>query len=428
MSPEQALGKSAGPASDIYSLGIVLYQMLTGQLPFQADSTAALLHKQAYEPPPSVRKQVPDLPPAVEVVLGRALAKEPTQRFRTATEFAQALEAAARGKPLPAPARTTRTQPAPAKPWLTWRRLLPLAAAAVILLALLIATLSGIWAPGQPAAHQPPAPTAPPSDQALLAETTGLSSPSPPSPPAGGETTPAKPVARPQVIARQAVNVYTGPGDNYPKAGQTTAGQTLEALAFNEGRTWLRVCCVAGEPTWVRAELVDFVGSAAVVPVEPNIPPTPTISQEVGAALAATATLAPPEPLMQTSSAPSTDTPRPPPPPTPRPAVVVGSPQCPRSSCCITSPVQNETLKGVVPIQGTATDERFDFYKFEYRPESKPEYTYLVHKQTPVVNGILMDWWTMTVPPGTYWLRLTVVDKSGNYKPPAELRIYVAPR
>lgn len=71
MSPEQARGKPVGPASDIYSLGIVLYQMLTGRVSFQADSTPALLNKQVYERPAPVRNYVPALSPAMEQALDR---------------------------------------------------------------------------------------------------------------------------------------------------------------------------------------------------------------------------------------------------------------------------------------------------------------------------------------------------------------------
>ncbi len=91
MSPEQASGKPVGPASDIYSLGIVLYQMLAGRVPFQADSAPALLHKQVYEQPLPVRRLVPDLPPRIDGVVAQALAKAPERRFGTAGEMARAL-------------------------------------------------------------------------------------------------------------------------------------------------------------------------------------------------------------------------------------------------------------------------------------------------------------------------------------------------
>jgi hypothetical protein len=71
--------------------------------------------------------------------------------------------------------------------------------------------------------------------------------------------------------------------------------------------------------------------------------------------------------------------------------------------------------------------ENFQYYKFEYRPEGA-EWRFLLQSDQPVVGGTLMEWWTMTVGPATYWLRMTVVDNGGNYLPPAELRVHVAPQ
>jgi oligopeptide transport system substrate-binding protein len=91
MSPEQASGQPVGPASDLYSLGIVIYQMLAGRAPFQGDTTPALLHKQVYEQPQPVRTHAPDLPKGVDAVLAKALAKDPSQRFSSAVELTRAL-------------------------------------------------------------------------------------------------------------------------------------------------------------------------------------------------------------------------------------------------------------------------------------------------------------------------------------------------
>jgi serine/threonine protein kinase len=92
MSPEQVKGESVGPPADIYALGIVLWEMLTGELPFQGDTPMAVLLKRVQERPPSVLMKVPDLPDRVEAVMQQALATEPDDRFRTASEFSRAFD------------------------------------------------------------------------------------------------------------------------------------------------------------------------------------------------------------------------------------------------------------------------------------------------------------------------------------------------
>ncbi len=89
LAPEQLRGK-AQPASDQYALGVVIYEWLCGKPPFQGPFLeVAVQHVSA--PPPSLREQVPDLSPAIEEVVLRALAKEPEQRFTRAQDFSTAL-------------------------------------------------------------------------------------------------------------------------------------------------------------------------------------------------------------------------------------------------------------------------------------------------------------------------------------------------
>ena len=93
MSPERILGESIDGRSDIFSVGCILYEMLTGERPFQADSTTGILYKIVHEPPPKILDLYPDLPDEVQEILSRALAGKPGERFRTAGEMAQELEA-----------------------------------------------------------------------------------------------------------------------------------------------------------------------------------------------------------------------------------------------------------------------------------------------------------------------------------------------
>jgi serine/threonine-protein kinase len=79
----------------VYALGIVLYEMLTGELPFTADTPVAVLLKHMQANPPSLTLKVPDLPAGVEPVLLQALAKNPADRFSTTGQLAAALATAA---------------------------------------------------------------------------------------------------------------------------------------------------------------------------------------------------------------------------------------------------------------------------------------------------------------------------------------------
>jgi WD40 repeat protein/serine/threonine protein kinase/two-component SAPR family response regulator len=111
ISPEQILGEPATPLSDIYSLGAVVYETLTGEKPFPNTAPASLLHHHLHEPLPPVTASRPDLPVSIDTVLQKATHKDPSQRYSNVQVLAEAFRSAAQGLQPVSEARLTAEVP-----------------------------------------------------------------------------------------------------------------------------------------------------------------------------------------------------------------------------------------------------------------------------------------------------------------------------
>ena len=98
MAPEQGLGEAGDERSDLYSLGVILFQLLTGKLPYDAETPLAVILKHLNEPIPSARALNPSLPESIDLIVNRLLAKDPADRYQVAGELIADLERVERGE------------------------------------------------------------------------------------------------------------------------------------------------------------------------------------------------------------------------------------------------------------------------------------------------------------------------------------------
>lgn len=308
IAPERVAGKPADARSDLYSMGIVLFEMLTGTLPFQSDSEFDLMLAQVQHPVPKPRDRIQGLPPEVEEIVLKALEKDPERRYQDAFTFASELRqaqskhnaapvAATRSAVAPAPVASAAAPAAQSKSFLSKSMLLA-AGAGLAALAMLI-TAAVLWrqpkpkpdpaveiasevpVPKQEPAAASPAPIVPPAP-VPIEQILGVSPPSDSTAPPPEGTTPPAPVrtAPPPKPAVPTPPVLTPEARRAVLASldQTDGPATGEPGSRPIHKAGLLLALRSGAPAFL-SEIADAVGRRGV-----NFLLNPQVEQELRSA------------------------------------------------------------------------------------------------------------------------------------------------
>lgn len=273
ISPEYIEGNPVGPRSDIYSLGIVLYQMLAGRVPFAGAAPTAILYAHVHKPPPPLSTFRSDIDPALEQVVQRALAKQPEKRYATAGEMARDLQ-----RVLGQQATTPGPVPHSSQP----ARFIPVVMAGMLaLLVLLFLAARGSETPqntqgssgtvGSPATL--PAMRTPTVRQASLASSATsatatltadrtLAAATTPSPPPHSTATPTvSGITTTGVIVNGGIplRVRAGPSFGHMVIGQLDIGSAVKVLGRTQDNSWVQIQAANGCTAWAKSEYVRTV-------------------------------------------------------------------------------------------------------------------------------------------------------------------------
>jgi len=188
---------------------------------------------------------------------------------------------------------------------------------------------------------------------------------------------------------------------------------------------------VMGFTYFMSTTLAEAVGPLVAEALEPT-PALPFVPTPTNTPLPVTPTPTwtvppPPQPIVASEPTPVLDEEATPSPPTATPAPVAQAPVCPDNRALLLRPGQNEVVRGVINVIGTATHDNFDYYKIESAPgpSASENFTYLGGGESPVVNNYLTSIDTNSLGNGTFTLRLIVVDQTGNFPPPCQVTITV---
>jgi len=231
MSPEQACGdKSIDARTDQYSLAVVGYRMLAGKLPFEGESTRAMLYQQLVAEPPPIAATVPGVPSGLASAIQRAMSKEPSERFANMAEFAAMLDSEGLG---------TGKSPAMTKPAPTRRRMgvMAIGAAAVVVLG------AAAWI----ATRSTPTPSAPATAPVVNPPAAAALPPAPP--PAASTPAPVTPPPAPVKPGAKAPNSATNPATTTSKLGAVAPGPPAPPAAT----TTASCAKLAAAATWAAA-------------------------------------------------------------------------------------------------------------------------------------------------------------------------------
>ena len=308
MSPEQGQGTRVDGRSDIYSLGIMLYQMLTGRVPFSASTPMATLYQVVNQAPVSPRQVNPNIPPYLEGIILKAIAKRPEDRFQSGREMVEALRNRRVTRPPSAhdPARPpTRLSTPPSGTASASRKPLFLIIGGIIGLIVIVVisvVLSGLFRNGPPvtenatkiASDRPqPTKTSPPSSTPIPPTATPL---------LVEKTVTLTPILPGEVLVttKGEAYVYAGPDVAHPVLIAVPKGQQVPVSGRTSDNVWWRIT-IAGITAWIANDMVMAPPEALALPIVSDVPtpPKPTDTPTPSPAATSTATSTPASTLTQ---------------------------------------------------------------------------------------------------------------------------------